>query len=314
MKFAILGTLSVVFLAGSPADADSGFGPGQRVLYDAHNCYPYNGMFAERIDRALATGTPLGIENDLGWYTDPATGKSRIIVVHGKPYKGNEPGLRDYFFEKVRPVVEQALKDGNKDNWPLITLNVNDLRGTEPEFFKAVWDLMGEYEGWLCTTVKQAPPDAPAAFDVKPILVLTAGGPNETRFFYDEVPVGGTLRMFGHGDAKPATNFRRWLNYSWRDVEKEGQRKAGDWMPEDAAKLKTLVDTAHARGYWIRFYTLNGHPASMMLSDGLDPNYNFGSIEAVTPRWQAAIDAGVDFVATDQGAEFAALLKVHKKP
>ena len=56
--------------------------PGSRVLLDAHNCYPYNGRWADRIDRALSTGTPLAIEQDLVWYRDPATGKGRSLVAH----------------------------------------------------------------------------------------------------------------------------------------------------------------------------------------------------------------------------------------
>ena len=35
--------------------------PGTRVLLDAHNAYPYNGKFTDRIDRALGTGLPLAI-------------------------------------------------------------------------------------------------------------------------------------------------------------------------------------------------------------------------------------------------------------
>jgi len=305
--------LTVLFAARSAWAAESGFAPGMRVLPEAHNCYPYGGKYADRIDRALAAGLPLGIENDFGWYTDPATGASRIVVVHERPYKGTEPSPREYFFEKVRPIVEKTLKEGNKGDWPLITYNINDLRSIAPEFFKAVWDLMGEYEDWLCTSVKQASPDPPAPLDVKPILVLTSGGKNETRFFYDEVPVGAKLRLFGQADAGPATNFRRWINHSWQDVEPEGQSKAGEWTPEKAAKLKALVGDAHTRGYWIRFYTLNGHPPVKFLTDGLSPSYNFGSLDAVKPRWRAAIDAGVDYIATDQCAEFAAFLKENKK-
>jgi len=314
LKFVLVLGVCAAFSIPRPAAAESGFLPGMRVLPEAHNCYPYGNRYADRIDRALAAGLPLGIENDYGWYTDPTTGHSRIIVVHEKPYKGTEPGPREYFFEKVRPIVEKALKDGNPGDWPLITLNINDLRGSEPAFFKAVWDLLGEYEPWLCTSVKQPAPDPPVPLDVKPLLVLCGGGNNETRFFYDEVPVGAKLRVFGHADAQPAGNFRRWLNHSWRDVEPEGQPKAGEWTPEKAARLQALVDDAHQRGYWIRFYALNGHPAAKSLTDGLSPAYNFGSIEAVQIRWQAALEAGVDFIATDQCAELSAFLDTKRKP
>jgi hypothetical protein len=50
---------------------------------------------------------------------------------------------------------------------------------------------------------------------------------------------------------------------------------------------------------WIRFYTLNGE-------DGKPAGgYNFGSAAAVLTRWKAAIDAQVDFLATDQYAQLA---------
>jgi hypothetical protein len=65
------------------------------------------------------------------------------------------------------------------------------------------------------------------------------------------------------------------------------------------------VTRAHDAGLWIRFYTLNGtRPDEPSL--GWDPSYNFGSREAVALRWRAAIEAGVDFVATDQYEAFAA--------
>ena len=43
-----------------PAQAPPAFGPGARVLLDAHNAYPYEGKFADRVERALATGLPSG--------------------------------------------------------------------------------------------------------------------------------------------------------------------------------------------------------------------------------------------------------------
>jgi len=100
-------------------------GPGTRVIVDAHNCYPYNGRWGDRIERALSVGFPVAIEQDLFWYTDKISGKSRSIVSHGKPIDGTEPLMRDYFFERIRPIMEQALREGNKGDWPLITLNLD---------------------------------------------------------------------------------------------------------------------------------------------------------------------------------------------
>src|SRR5262245_4850878 len=112
-------------------DLSKSAAPGGRVLLDAHNCYPYDGKWPERIDRALSTGAPLAIEQDLFWYTDKATGTSRSVVTHGEPITGNEPSMKDHFFEKVRPIVEKALRENKRDEWPLITLNL-DLKSNEP--------------------------------------------------------------------------------------------------------------------------------------------------------------------------------------
>src|SRR5580704_16725212 len=99
--------------------------PGSRTVMDAHNCYPYFEWWYDRIDRALSAGTPLAIEQDLYWYTNPKTGKSESLVAHGVPVSGHEPTMERYFFDRVRPIVEQALKDGDHGDWPLITLNLD---------------------------------------------------------------------------------------------------------------------------------------------------------------------------------------------
>ncbi len=292
------------------ADQPRAYAPGARTLLDAHNCYPYEGVWADRIDRALATGVPVAIEEDLIWDAKTTPGSGRIVVRHGGTAAGNEPTLEAYLFEKVRPVVEKALREGDRAKWPLVTLNINDLRASEPEFFAALWALMGKYESWLCTAPKAADVAQVAPLDVKPILVLTSDGARQAKVFYEDVPVGGRLRMFAAGRPdRNADNFRRWVNYAWKDVEPGGQAKAGEWSAEDAARLKTLVDNAHRRGYWIRFYTLNGHGAGDTALRGWSPGYNFGSLEAVTLRWNAAKAAGVDFVASDQYEDCAKALR-----
>src|SRR5579883_1403612 len=75
----------------------------RRSVLDAHNCYPYKGNYRNRIDRALSLGYPVGIEQDLAWYVDPANGRGRVVVSHQAETNGTEPTLREYFFERVRP-------------------------------------------------------------------------------------------------------------------------------------------------------------------------------------------------------------------
>jgi hypothetical protein len=118
--------------------------PGTRIVLDAHNCYPYFEWWTDRIDRALSAGTPLAIEQDLLWTKNTKTGEAKSVVSHGAPATGAEPSLRDYFFERVRPIVEDALRQGNRGDWPLITLNL-DLKSEEPEHLAAIWDLLLQY-------------------------------------------------------------------------------------------------------------------------------------------------------------------------
>jgi hypothetical protein len=90
-------------------------------------------------------------------------------------------------------------------------------------------------------------------------------------------------------------------------VEEGGQPRAGEWTPAEAARLKALVDHAHKQGFWIRFYTLDGFGAGE--DQGWGNAYNFGSQEAVRVRWKAALDAGVNLIASDQYEELARFMR-----
>jgi hypothetical protein len=299
--------------------------PGTRVLLDAHNAYPYNGKFTDRLDRALATGLPVAIEQDLVWRPGEDGRPGRSIVSHGEPFDDREPSLRDSFFERIRPLVERALRDDNRATWPLVILNL-DLKSNEPEHLRALWTLLGEYEGWLTTAERTRDLSQPAPLDVKPVLVLTGSSGAQAAEFSDAVPIGARLRLFGailfgptaaegtdretaqrqFWEALPtmtlprATNYRRWWNAPWSVVEAGGQRHAGEWTPADDTRLRTLVRHAHEAGLWIRLWTLNGHADGEEKATGWSAGYNFGSIAAARARWRAVIAAKADFVATDQ--------------
>ena len=40
-----------------------------------------------------------------------AAASSRSILSHGEPFTGTEPSLANHFFERIRPLVEQALRE-----------------------------------------------------------------------------------------------------------------------------------------------------------------------------------------------------------
>jgi hypothetical protein len=332
MRSLLAGLLACAALAAQDRGQLDFLNHGQPVL-DAHNCYPYEGRWADRIDRALSLGFPVAIEQDIAWGVDPISGKGRPVVSHTSKTSGGEPTLRAYFFERVRSLVQEALAANDHSRWPLIVLHF-DFKSNEPQVLQAVWDLLGEYESWLTTARKTASAADLAAFDTKPILAITEDSDAQEEVFFRHLPPGARLRVFGSAHThgldqaprqerervhlaatlppetlldEPPTNYRRWWNNSWWEVEEGGQGKAGEWTAAKERRLQALVDRAHRLGYWIRFYTRDGFVGAD--DRGWDEGYNFGSRDSVIVRWQAALKAGVDFIATDQYEDLAAAMK-----
>ncbi len=297
----VIGALAASVAAQAPAVP----APGQRVLLDAHNAYAYQGRWSDRTERALATGIPLAIEQDLVWRPATPTTPAQSIVSHGAPFTGEEPTLRD-FFERIRTIATQALTATSREHWPLVTLNL-DFKDSHPQHFAAIWHMLGEYEAWLTTARRTADAGRVEPLHAGPVLVLTGSDSAQQIAFHDTVPVGSRLRVFGAvlPGTLVATNYRRWSNNPWSSVEPEGQNNAGEWTVEDANRLRSHVRAAHEAGLWIRFYTLNGHSAEDGERMGWSPGYNLMSLDAARIRWRAAIAAGVDFVATDQYETYA---------
>ncbi len=325
MKLFLCFALAAAILGGQSLD----FLNHNHPVLDAHNCYPYEGQWADRIDRALKTGYPVAIEQDIAW------ANGRAVVSHTAKTRGDEPALRDHFFERVRPLMEQALKANDKAHWPLIILHF-DFKDLQPQVLHAVWDVLGEYQDWITTAPQTGDPHQLAPFDPKPLLVLTEDADEQEEVFFKQLPPGTRLRVFGSAHTArvqassreerahlvatiPAeqllierpTNYRRWWNNSWAEVEEGGQTKAGDWTSADNQRLKALVDRAHGLGYWIRFYTLDGFMDAE--SKGWDKGYNFGSRAAAMARWKAAYEAGVNLIASDQYEDLAEFLAGARK-
>jgi hypothetical protein len=324
----LIHSTALLALAFTLSQSARGVGPGTRVLLDAHNAYPERGQWNTRLDDALATGLPLAIEQDLHWRTAHG-GPPQSVVAHDDDALEGAPTLDAYFFARIRPIMERALAENRRDTWPLITLNL-DFKDNTPAHLDAVWALLGKYDAWLTTAPRTATPERAEPLVTGPLLVLTGSDTAQRRRFHDDVPVGETLRAFGAMRPAPvpgatkalrarramlmtsaqhitatADNFVRWVNFPWSVIEAGGQKTAGAWVPADSVRLHTFVRRAHAQGFWIRFYTLDGFtPAE---DRGFTASYNFGSRAAAAARWRAALVTGVDFVATDQYAEFTAL-------
>jgi hypothetical protein len=324
----LLAVTAMSALAG--VQPPNGLAPGARVRLHAHNCYPQKGLWADRIDRALNTGTrPIVIEQDVVWHA------GRSVVAHEAESAASAPTLEEHFFARVGPLLDRALAQRRAADWPVVVLHL-DFKTNEPGHHAFVWSLLGKYQRWLTTAERVAGEGRVMPLVPGPLLALTERGPGQERAFHDDVAVGSRLRIFGTiaplppppgrekdrgwpADAPPesliptgATNYRRWTNHPWSVVETGGPPAAGEWSPADRARLQALVSRAHDSGLWIRFYTLNGH--GPRASHGWSDGYNFGALGAARVRWRAAIDARVDFVATDQYEEFAQELLSQRQP
>jgi hypothetical protein len=302
-------------------------------LLHAHNAYPEGGKWTDRIDRALATGlAPVAIEQDLAlaWRNGIAT----PVLAHDDKLAGNEPTLDDYFFKRVQPLMERALAEGVRARWPLLILHL-DFKTNEPAHHRAVWQLLQRYQAWL-TTAPVAGSAALQPVTPGPLLVLTENGAGQEAAFSTALREGDRLLIFGTPPAaevtriedperraravaaaspetlipSPPTNYRRWVNLSWQAIELGGPSKADSWTSTEAARLKAIVDRAHALGFPIRFYALNGYEPAKQPE--LSASYNFGSLDAAYARWHAAMAAGVDLIATDQYEALGARLAPRK--
>src|SRR5262252_10462164 len=185
-------TVTVALAAG----LTNTYAPGSRIQVLSHNAYPDHGKYADRLDRTLSAGLPVAVEEDLAW----VDGKS--LLIHGaKNAAADDPTLESYFFPKVKPIMEKALKDGNKGNWPLVTLYL-DIKNDPPEHLAYINQLLDKYDSWLTKAEKTADISKQSPLELKPMMVIVEDkqGDIKQKVFYEDVPVGGKIRVFGSAE------------------------------------------------------------------------------------------------------------------
>jgi hypothetical protein len=306
--------------------------PGTRTVILAHNAYPDHGKYSDRLDRAIASGTPFMVEEDLAWVD------GHSLICHGaKNSTPGDPTLETFFFPRIQPLMEQALKDGNKGNWPLVTLYL-DIKNDPPEHLQYINALLDKYDAWLTTAAKTDSLDRQSSLKLGPMMILVEDKQNDIKqkFFYDDIPANGSIRVFG-SYAKPvenpahlpkldfinslvsvpmeqittrrADNYHRWWGVDWAYVERGGEEHHGDWGKEQTDRLRSIVQYGHRLGYLMGFYCLDGFTAAD--NQGWEDEYNFGSIDQVVPRWKAAIAAHADIISSDQYESLAKTIRSH---
>jgi hypothetical protein len=186
----VLATSALVGPQTSGGRSDA-LAPGARVRLHAHNCYPQKGPWADRLGRALKTGArPIVIEQDVVW----RDGES--VVAHELESAAGAPTLEEHFFTRVGPILDSALVENRRSEWPIAVLHL-DFKTNESEHHAEVWRLLRKYERWLTTAERVADPSRVMPLTAGPLLVLTERGTGQELAFHDRVAAGEKLRIFG---------------------------------------------------------------------------------------------------------------------
>lgn len=240
----------------------------------------------------------------------------------------------------MKPIIEKALKEGNKGDWPLVTLYL-DIKNDPEEHLAEINRVLDKYDAWLTKAVKTADINKQSPLELKPMMVILEDKENDIKqaVFYDRIAVGSKFRAFGSAvkfDDNPgklprtaraermagllkiqpeqmltkrADNWRRWFGTDWNFIEMCGPTH-GDWNAATEARMKHFVDYGHSLGYVVSFYEVNGFTDEQ--NQGWTAEYNFGSREAALVRWKALIAAHADFIATDQYEELAKVIRTRQ--
>ena len=295
-RSALVACLLLVALAALAGDSKP-----KPLPISAHNCYPVDGLGSNRLREALALGID-NIEIDLGWDAD----KKRLIVSHDPaPKAGIEyPTFEDF----IRPVLDAPARP---DGAP--TVLTLDWKTDRPEAVAKVKEFLDAHPDLFTS----APKAEKSPLTVRRLTVCFTGD-DKAKAAYDAlIPKGGTYRAFAdvvhRRDSyrddptsyakEPATTYHRFLTFDWSVVEAGGPPLAREWLKEENARLEAIVKSAHEKGYRVRFYCLN------IRGPVLSVNYRFATPDAARARWNAAADAGADWIACDDYREIVSEMR-----
>ena len=303
MTFGFAGPTLALALALPLAAVDDG--PPRPMPISAHNCYAEDRSDNPRLAEALALGID-NVEIDLGW-DDTAR---QLIVGHDASPR---PGVAYPRLEtSLVPALEAHWAARRPDGAP--TVLTIDWKTSRPEAKSAGFkEFLDARPDWFSSAPKAA--DSPMT--VRRLTVCFSGSEAAKDAYDALIPRGGTYRafrdrVFGAG-AKyepevasyipgPSTAYHRFLAFHWSAIERGGPNLARDWTRDEADRLRALTDLAHRRGFRVRIYCLNGHTGTPL------GGYRFPDDEAARVRWRAAASARVDWIASDEYREIAAVL------
>lgn len=251
-------------------------------LYNAHNCYPEKGQYWDRLERARRAGLR-AVEIDLTWSPE----RRRTVISHDKTPSGGEPTLEEYFWKPVEAELRRLPR--GRPGWLLLIDFKVDHPGVVEEVYRGL-----ERRQRLLTRFGEK-------VDYGPLTVLLTGDNAAIAAFEKRNRGHGSYLAMGNREPAgreyednvaayfpaEATPFYRVFNFEWAHIEPSpGARRTEPLSEAALARLGKLAELAHQKGYWLRTWTLNAS--------------TFGGREGLRERWQAAREAGVEMIATDE--------------
>lgn len=293
MRLLLIALFYAELCVGSLLAADY---PKQWFL-NAHNCYPAEGRGADRLDRSRRAGIS-AIEIDLAW----SEARKRAVITHTVKLTGNEPLIDDYFLRPMLPELRRmpAGKPG--------ILLIFDFKDHQAGTVQEVYDLLHRLRSLVTACGRRGEPPESAPLGWQPLTVVLSGDPEAIAAYEKLTPDSEPYLAMGNREPpenkfrenvadyfpEPATAFYRVFNFNWGHIEGGRNDQAGEFTAAKRARLEELVRVGHAKGYWLRAWTLN---AASLAWDAKD---NFGTSEALLGRWRAAWAVGLENVATDE--------------
>jgi hypothetical protein len=291
-----------------PGAASAGLG-GVRA---AHNAYDEGRH--DTADAVFAEALDLGFTNV---ELDIVLADGRLEVRHDCSAPRATRPLAAYLDDlagRVRDHGGSVYGDGREF---VLTIDVKDCPGPDVWAVAELLDgLLHDHAGMLSA----AAPGDDGPYRRGAVTVCLSGDDSAKRAFRTRVADhGGRLLAFadhviGGGDEPTddptallpdaADGFVRFLSIHWRHIEPGFAGGEGAWTDDDRTRLEVVIETAAARGFHVRFYTLNGEAEDHRLAGGLP---------AARERWLAVARAAAvsplpHWVATDDRRAISRLL------
>lgn len=231
----------------------------------AHNDYEHDRPLLDALDHGFCS-----VEADI-YLVD-----GQLLVAHDRPKVKPERTLQALY---LNPLRDRVRANGGRVHrgGPPFSLLV-DFKGDAEATYVRLREVLQEYREMLTLFT-------PRSTRTNAVTVVLSGNRPWKWMEGESERLAGLDGRLPDLDAGPSPHLVPWVSDNWRNHFRwDG---VGEFPADEKAKLKALVDRAHAQGRKIRFWAAADRPEI----------------------WKAHLDAGVDLINTDRLAELTAFLR-----